>query len=122
MAKKRVVASTARATQSQKKTSASSKSAQSTITNTILLDNSLDIAGASQLRQRLLTVLQEKAPVALDAANIEKVDTAALQVLTAFFKDAEAANVLVQWKQPSDVLKKAARLLGLGPSLHLEAA
>jgi phospholipid transport system transporter-binding protein len=123
MAKKGVVAP--RTTQSETETSetetlVSSKPTQSSVTNTILFESSLDIAGADRLRQQLLVVLREQSPVVLDAANVERVDTAALQVLTAFFKDADAANITVQWKQTSGALKNAARLLGLGSSLHLE--
>ena len=86
MAKKKVVASTSRATHSEKQDSTASVPANQSSMNTILLDQSLDIAGASQLQQLLIHVLQANAPVALDASNVTRVDTAALQVLTAFFK------------------------------------
>ena len=119
MAKKKVVASTSRATHSEKQDSTASVPANQSSMNTILLDQSLDIAGASQLQQLLIHVLQANAPVALDASNVTRVDTAALQVLTAFFKDAEAANVAVKWQKASDYLVNAAGLLGLVPSLHL---
>ena len=119
MVKKKVVASTSRATHSEKQDSTASVPANQSSMNTILLDQSLDIAGASQLQQLLIHVLQANAPVALDASNVTRVDTAALQVLTAFFKDAEAANVAVKWQKASDYLVNAAGLLGLVPSLHL---
>ena len=122
MAKKRAVTSTARATSLTKESSAQSTPIQSVTTDTIVFDNPLDIACAGQLRQRLVAALQAKAPVFLDAANVDRVDTAALQVLTAFFKDADAAHVTVQWQQTSEALRKATRLLGLGPSLRLEQA
>jgi anti-anti-sigma regulatory factor len=85
----------------------------------IVFDGSLDIAGAGRLREQLLQALTGKQPVVLDAANVERVDTAALQVLTAFFKDAGAQNLDVQWKEPAQALKNAARLLGLRDSLCL---
>lgn len=121
MAKKRVVAS-AKTTHLEKQNPAASIPVPETSMNTILFDPSLDIAGAAQLQQQLNGVLLSKTPVALDAANVERVDTAALQVLTAFFKDAEAANLTVQWQHASEALTNAARLLGLGPSLHLDQA
>ena len=85
----------------------------------IVFDGSLDIAGAGRLREQLLQALTDNQPVVLDAANVERVDTAALQVLTAFFKDATAQNLDVQWKEPAQALKNAAQLLGLRDSLCL---
>ncbi|KPJ96323.1 MAG: hypothetical protein AMJ53_01005 [Gammaproteobacteria bacterium SG8_11] len=86
---------------------------------TLVFDGALDIAGAAQLRERLLQVLTSRQPVVIDATSVERVDTAALQVLTAFFKDAGAQNLDVQWKTPAQSLKTAARLLGLQDSLQL---
>jgi phospholipid transport system transporter-binding protein len=119
MARKRGVASSARTTRSKKQNPALSPASEAPA-NTILFDRSMDIASAGELQQKLITVLQANTPVELDATNVERVDTAALQVLTAFFKDAEAAGVAVQWKQTSETLDQAAHLLGLGQALHLD--
>jgi phospholipid transport system transporter-binding protein len=85
----------------------------------IVLEGSLDIAGAEQLRERLLQALSAKQNVTVDATNVERVDTAALQVLTAFFKDAVAQNMDIQWQDTSQTFNDAARLLGLHDALHL---
>jgi anti-anti-sigma regulatory factor len=85
----------------------------------IVLEGSLDISGAGYLREQLLQVLAGKQSVTVDAANVERVDTAALQVLTAFFKDAVAQNMVVQWQEPSQALRDAARLLGLNNTLNI---
>ena len=88
----------------------------------IVLEGSLDISGAGGLREQLLQALEAQQPVTLDAANVERVDTAALQVLTAFFKDAAAQQHDVQWKTTSAVLCNAARLLGLQESLRINSS
>ena len=87
----------------------------------IVLEGSLDISGAGGLRERLARALDTQQPVVLDAANVERVDTAALQVLTAFFKDAAAQQHDVQWKTASAALCNAAGLLGLQESLRIKS-
>lgn len=86
---------------------------------TIVFEGPLDIAGAGRLREQLMKALSGKQPVILDGANVERVDTAALQVLTAFCHDAGAQNLEIQWKDPAQSLVNAARLLGLQQSLEL---
>lgn len=86
---------------------------------TIVCSSSMDISGAGELRLQLMDAINTKESVVLDAAKIEKVDTAALQILTAFFKDADATNIEVQWKDPTQALTTAASLLGLNETLRL---
>jgi anti-anti-sigma regulatory factor len=85
----------------------------------LVLEGALDIAGAAELRERLLQALDGKQSVVVDAANVERVDTAALQVLTAFFIDAVAQNMDVRWQECSQVFKDAVRLLGLHDTLTI---
>ncbi len=65
--------------------------------------------------------LQARQPVVLDATHIERVDTAALQILCAFFRDAEVNGLVVQWQHPSPALQNAARLLNVSTCLALSA-
>lgn len=116
MARKRAAASAAN---TQKKAAKAGASTVDEI-NVIVLEGALDIAGAGKLRERLLRVLSAKQNAAVDASHVERVDTAALQVLTAFFKDAVAQNLDIQWQEASQSIKDAARLLGLHDALHLQ--
>ena len=98
------------------------QSSDNTLTDAtvIVCDDSLDIAGAAALRQQLIQALERgKSPVVFDASNVERADTAALQLLAAFFKDAGAADIQAQWKDPSAALCEAAALLGLREVLSL---
>jgi ABC-type transporter Mla MlaB component len=52
---------------------------------------------------------------------VERADTAALQLLGAFFQDANAQKKTVEWKDPSEALCRSAALLGLSEMLHLQA-
>ncbi|MBM3225941.1 MAG: STAS domain-containing protein, partial [Candidatus Tectomicrobia bacterium] len=54
--------------------------------------------------------------------QVERADTAALQLLCALFQDAEADHWDVQWHQPSVALQNAAQLLNVSAHLALPAA
>lgn len=79
----------------------------------------LDISVTAELRTQLLTVLESKKSVMLDASQVERADTAALQVLSAFVQDANSQQQTVQWKKPSEALFRSAELLGLSGLLKL---
>ena len=81
----------------------------------------MDIAGAQELRGQLLDALASQQTVTLDASHVERADTAALQVLGAFFKDAISQKQTLQWKDPSTVLSGSAALIGMTEVLHLNA-
>ena len=57
----------------------------------------------------------------LDAAAVEKVDGAAMQLLVAFRRAAAAGACAVTWRAASDVLREASSLLGLDGELDLPA-
>lgn len=83
---------------------------------TLVLPAQLDIAHAGELKQTLDAALAAKPPVILDAAAVEQVDTAGLQLLLAF-RRARAAD----WRNPSTALCDAAALAGLVDALALDA-
>ncbi len=79
----------------------------------------LDIAKAEGFHQELKAALGKGGEVVLDAAELERIDAAALQLCTAFFSDASARKVSAKWRSPSDSLIKSAGLLGLSEKLGL---
>ena len=82
----------------------------------------LDIASVAAFRDQCLAALETKQDVTLKADELERADTAALQVLAAFFQDAAAQEQNVQWQAPSEVLQESAALLGLTEQLHLQTS
>jgi len=86
----------------------------------IVCDEMLDIAVAAELRAHLLEALDARQPVTLDGGAVERADTAALQVLTAFFQDARSRDIEVQWSSASAALSRAAELLGIADLLDLK--
>ena len=81
-----------------------------------------DISGAQNLYDTLQAALGAQCPVVLDATHVERVDTAVLQMLCAFVRDAQASGIVVQWRQPSPALENAARLLNVRTCLALPMA
>jgi two-component system chemotaxis response regulator CheY len=80
---------------------------------------SLDIALVQTWHSRLQEVLALQQPVMLEAAQVERADTAALQLLCVFIQEATAQGVAVHWREPSPALRNAARLLDLTGYLSL---
>lgn len=80
----------------------------------------MDIASVAEFHIPLMEALALKQDVELDASQVERVDTAALQMLSCFVQDAHAQQKSVHWRAPSDVFCYSAALLGLSDLLNLE--
>jgi anti-anti-sigma regulatory factor len=87
----------------------------------LALDNSIDVSRVDELRKDLAQILSERGSAAiLDAAQVERVDAAAMQLLACFWREARAQKRDVQWRQPSAALLRSARLLGLTDAVGLK--
>ncbi|MGE3539899.1 MAG: lipid asymmetry maintenance protein MlaB [Candidatus Tectimicrobiota bacterium] len=82
----------------------------------------LDIAGAHDFYGRLLAALQAEQPVVFDMAHVERVDTAIMQLLCAFVRDAQHLGLPVHWQHASPTFRHAARLLDVAACLALPGA
>ena len=78
------------------------------------------IAEVGELQARLLDAL-ESPQIVLDAGTVDRVDTAALQLLVAFQREAKQRERQVQWAQVNAPLRDAADQLGLSEVLALPA-
>jgi anti-anti-sigma regulatory factor len=79
------------------------------------------IRDAALLLEQLLMHIEQAAPVYIDAAQVERVDTAALQLLVSFVHDRKAERRAVVWLDCSEAMVRAARALGLARELALAA-
>ncbi len=82
----------------------------------------LDISGVAEFHARCLEALEMQQNVMLNASQVDRVDTAALQVLGALIQDANTRKQTVQWETPSESLCQSAVLLGLSEILCLPIA
>ena len=79
----------------------------------------LDITQAAALHGRLLKALNKSSHIELKADQVEKADTAGLQLLAALHREASSTGGAIVWKQPSDTVCETAELLGLTAILQL---
>ena len=98
----------------------SSKGRQDTAAAPIALPVDCRLGALDALAPRLREAVGGSAAV-LDAAAVEKVDGAAMQLLVAFRRAAAAGACAVTWSAASDVLREASSLLGLDGELDLPA-
>ena len=82
--------------------------------------DSLDISVVGTLGDELKVALDSGQTVQLHANEVGKADAAALQLLCAFFLDAQVHGINIEWIEPSDELRRAASATGLSTHLGLQ--
>lgn len=86
---------------------------------TIDCNEVFDISVVTDFKAMVQQAMAGGGGLVLDAAKVERVDTAALQLLAALFRDSEHKGIELSWKTPTEPLKYAARLTGLDELLGL---
>ena len=81
--------------------------------NTIQLERQLDISMATQLHQQLNRAMEAEGTVVLDGSKTERIDTAAVQLLTAFCRQAETQGRHYEWQNRPACLDHAGKFLGI---------
>ncbi len=82
-------------------------------------DEALDVSVASDFKALLQQATSQNALIVLDASKIERIDGAALQLMTAFFLEVEESGLNVTWRNPTEALQYSAKLTGLNDVLRL---
>lgn len=80
------------------------------------------VRDCSVLKSELLDLLTHRQPVTIDVTAVERIDTAAMQVLCAFVRDRHAAGGQVLWTGMAPSFAAAVRLLGLKKVLSVSDA
>jgi ABC-type transporter Mla MlaB component len=88
---------------------------------TLALAAECTVSDASSLKERLAGLLDEPLTVTLDVTALQRIDTAGLQVITAFVRERAGHGRTVEWQGTAPVLTTAAQLLGLTSLLKLPA-
>ncbi|MDQ6988625.1 MAG: STAS domain-containing protein [Mariprofundaceae bacterium] len=83
------------------------------------LQGDLTIQTAHDLHSQLKSALAKQGVITLDAAEVGRVDTAAVQLLYAFVQKTKNMDREFLWKNPSVGLCETATTLGLAASLQL---
>lgn len=87
--------------------------------DSLALNADCTLAEADSLKAALAGLLDEPQAVTLDASALQRIDTAALQLLAAFVRDRRLGGRAVTWRGAEHALEPAARLLGMGDLLGL---
>jgi anti-anti-sigma regulatory factor len=80
------------------------------------------LAAQAALQAELVAALERGDGVALDASAVERVDTAALQLLVLLRRELTSRDGTLAWRGASAAFNEAAGLLGLARILELPAA
>ncbi|WP_455216754.1 STAS domain-containing protein [Kaarinaea lacus] len=86
---------------------------------TLKLPDSMDISAVSEFHTTLCNDIAEGDEVTFLATNVERADTAFIQLLAVFCSSAPSRNISIQWQAPSQVLLESVKQLGLASELKL---
>jgi ABC-type transporter Mla MlaB component len=79
----------------------------------------LGIANVAEMYTRVLSSLAEGHTIQFNVSKIERIDTAAMQMLYAFSKEAGKHDHLVLWQGASEAFVRSAKLLGLATLMNM---
>ncbi|WP_428312362.1 STAS domain-containing protein [Hydrocarboniphaga sp.] len=85
----------------------------------ISLGADLGIELAPALQAELAQRLEQREPVQINASEVRRVHTAALQLFCLFCRDRREAGRAVEFLMPSESLRQAASLLGASTLLQI---
>lgn len=93
---------------------------QSIMIEKISCEEIMDISIAGDFYKKLKKSMEMNVPITIDAENVERADTAILQVLYSFFQEAYSRGIEVSWNNPSERLRLSARIIGVDEVLRLK--
>lgn len=86
------------------------------------LPSNMTIASVEALHETMEPLVLEHQDVVVKASEVERIDTAGLQLLLAFQQEITKHDLSVEWQEPSEALLEAATLIGLQKTLGLDSA
>ncbi|WP_282298615.1 STAS domain-containing protein [Stenotrophomonas sp. PS02289] len=89
--------------------------------STVALGDDLGIENSTELKTRLAPLVDQEGDLTLDASQVGRIHTAAMQVLCAFVDARRQAGHATGFDGCTSTFRDAARLLGLTQALGLDA-
>lgn len=83
------------------------------------LEGPITIADVAILHEKFTASIEHESAVEIDCSDIDGVDAAALQLLLAYALEIEKQNKKITWKDPSDSMLSAVKLMGLSNDFRL---
>lgn len=90
--------------------------------DTVTLQSDLGIESSAGLKDMLAAHVDVDAPIAVDGAGVQRVHTASLQVLAAWWQARTLHARETRWADIGEPLRAAARTLSLEPALAIADA
>ncbi|MGH1438801.1 MAG: STAS domain-containing protein [Cellvibrionaceae bacterium] len=87
---------------------------------TVKCGEALTISNVADLHTKLTSALESSSNIELDVHEVEKVDTAGLQLLVALHNELEKSDGNLTWKAPSEAFTEAVAVTGMTPYLTLK--
>ena len=87
----------------------------------VALGDDLGIENSTELKTRLAPLVDQEGDLTLDASQVGRIHTAAMQVLCAFVDARRQAGFATGFDGCTSTFRDAARLLGLTQALGLDA-
>lgn len=88
--------------------------------STLKLPEEISIANVNEWKGKLVDFMSEPSPYTLDGSELQRLDTAAIQLLLAFTTKLGSKETNFSWQSPSPALLKTADLLGLKEALSIK--
>lgn len=82
----------------------------------------LGIESAAGLREQLIAHVTDDRALSLEAGEVARLHTAALQLLLMFWNERRRNGLSTAWRAPNAMLVEAATVLGLDGALQLRGA
>jgi len=90
-------------------------------TYTVNLSSALTIRDVSELMDELNAIDNACNEIVFETEQLERVDAAALQLLSAFYLSATSATKKVIWNRPGEALCHAVEVLGLSEVINIKS-
>lgn len=86
----------------------------------VVLPTNLTISNLKDLHDEMEVMIEKNDfdNVSIEAKNVERVDTAGIQLLLAFKKSLKEREIAINWQHPTEQLRTAAAMLGLDEKLR----
>ena len=85
-----------------------------------VLNEVIDITVINKFYDDLKNLLVEGSTVVIDAKDVKRLDTSAIQLICCWYVDAISKEIDVKWKNIDGIFLNSARLLGVSELLSIE--
>lgn len=88
--------------------------------HTFKLGEVIDISMINSLYDALKLLINEAKEVVIDAQDVKRLDTSALQLLSSWYRETNEREIKVSWINTEGVFSESSKLLGLNSVFGLE--